>query len=290
MSWLETTIDRLARPAHWSYHEDGPAASEPTALAALALCAHGKTAAAQRALAWLVRAQAFEGTLGVTLSDKTPCWPTALAVLAWQAASDAQSRSRYEGCIDRATAWLLSARGETSDRSPLIGHDTTLVGWPWVLGTHSWLEPTAYAVLALRAAGHAEHPRTREAVRLLVDRLLPAGGCNYGNTIVMGQELLPHVQPTGLVMLALAGEQLDDARIERSLAYLEKALGSTTAVASLAFGLMALTAHNRRPANADQWLEAVSASGSPLGHRAYTDALAALAANETGSGFFFRGV
>ena len=93
--------------------------------------------------------------------------------------------------------------------------------WPWVLGTHSWIEPTAFNVLALKAAGRGEHPRTREAVRLLVDRLLPTGGCNYGNTTVLGQQLRPHLAPTGLVLLSLAGEQINDSRIAKSLAYLQ---------------------------------------------------------------------
>jgi hypothetical protein len=176
----------------------------------------------------------------------------------------------------------LAARGETSARSPLIGHDTTLAGWPWVVGTHSWLEPTAYAVLALKAAGHKKHPRTREAVQMLVDRLLPSGGCNYGNTIVMGQELLPHVQPTGLVLLALAEETIDDPRIERSLAYLERCIAATSAAASLAFGLIGLEAHGRRPPDAGHWLELASRRVSPLGPRAYTDALAVLAAVDNG--------
>jgi hypothetical protein len=278
MSWLHAAIDRLESARDWSYHANGPAATEPTALAALALAAHKKTASAQRALDWLTRAQAADGTLGVTIAEKTPCWPTALAVLAWQAWDEANGSSRYAGCTDRAARWLLSAQGNTSERSPLIGHDTTLVGWPWVLGTHSWLEPTAYAVLALKAAGHAKHARTREALRLLVDRLLPSGGCNYGNTIVMGQELLPHVQPTGLVLLALAAEDIKDPRLERSLLYLEQSIAATTALPSLAFALLGLSAFGRRPAAADAWLDAASRRPQILGPSAYSDALAALAA------------
>jgi hypothetical protein len=278
MSWLAATIERLATTEEWSYHESGPAATEPTALAALALLAHGQDAKAERAANWLARVQNADGSIGVTSTEATPCWPTSLAVSAWQAMDDARASTRYRGCFDRAVAWLLAARGHTSERSPLIGHDTTLVGWPWVLGTHSWLEPTALGVLALKASGHREHPRTKTAVKLLVDRLLASGGCNYGNTIVMGQALLPHIQPTGLVLLALAGEAVNDPRIERSLVYLEKALRWTTAVTSLAIGIVALTAHGRRPADADALLDAAMHGYAPLGRRAVTDAWAAIAA------------
>ena len=76
----------------------------------------------------------------------------------------------------------------------------------------AWLEPTAMALLALKHTGHDAHVRAREAVDLLHDRLLPNGGSNYGNTFVFGQELRPHVQPTGLALLALTGERHPDDR------------------------------------------------------------------------------
>ena len=177
------------------------------------------TDAARRAADWLVEQQAKNGAVGVTSTQATPCWPTSLAILLWQAIGD---RDQYGEPIGRAVDWTLHEQGETHEQRPYVGHDTTLVGWSWAAHTHSWLEPTAMFVLALKAVGQSQHPRTREAVRLLVDRLLPHGGCNYGNTIVLGQELLPHVQPTGIVMMALADEQITDPRIELSLKYLEQ--------------------------------------------------------------------
>ena len=47
----------------------------------------------------------------------------------------------------------------------------------------------------------AAEPRIREAVRLLWDRQLPHGGWNYGNTVVLKQELRPHLLPTGLARI-----------------------------------------------------------------------------------------
>jgi hypothetical protein len=136
------------------------------------------------------------------------------------------------------------------------------------MGTHSWVEPTALAVLALKAAGHGGHPRTREAARLLIDRLLPGGGCNYGNTVVLGQQLVPHVQPTGLTMLALAGEHDPSGGIERSIDYLLRTLDEHTPPASLAYGLMGMSAHGRECCIAEEWLSAAAANArkrqSPL--------------------------
>ena len=130
-----------------------------------------------------------------------------------------------------------------------------LSAWPWVESTHSWVEPTALHVLALRASGMDSHPRAREAKELLLDRQLPAGGCNCGAKIVLGRPQLPHVQPTGMAMLALAGEQVSMGIIDRSLTYLETTLSEETTPASLAWGLTGLTAHDRRPIDADKWLQ-----------------------------------
>ena len=164
------------------------------------------------------------------------------------------------------------------ERNEQLGHDSTLIGWPWVEGTHSWIEPTAWAVLALKAVGLAQHPRTREAVRLLVDRLLPDGGCNFGNTFVLGQQLLPHLQSSGICLLALAGEKIDDPRIGRTGDYLERELSRQTATASLSYSLLGLAAHDRQPAMAGPLLAAAAERMLVRDRSAHKLALLALAA------------
>jgi hypothetical protein len=136
-----------------------------------------------------------------------------------------------------------------------MGHNSTLVGWPWVDGTHSWLEPTAWCVLALSACGDRHHPRTREGVQLIADRLLASGGCNYGNTIVLGQELRPHVEPTGLALLALAGQPDRHGRIAAAKRWVSGEIGPKTPVVSLSYALLGLSAHRSSPHEADDWLQ-----------------------------------
>lgn len=262
MDWTNEAIGSLRDAEHWSYAATGTGASEPAALAALALTTHGEHAAARRALDWLAAEQAADGSLGVAAGRPEPRWPTALAMLAWRAAPRADGHDQaYDTHVERALAWALATAGEKVEAPGVIGHDGTLQGWPWVAGTHSWLEPTALFVLALRATGHGEHARTREAVRLLIDRLLPDGGCNYGNTTVLGQPLLPHVQPTGVAMLALGGVDVEDERIGRSLALLERASLDETSTVSLCWAVLGLAAHGRAtdtaaPALADAWQRA----------------------------------
>lgn len=244
----------VAKRMPGGYHPGGPVASEPTALAGLALAREGRLEEAKAAGDWLARLQTSAGSVGVTESQPTPCWATGLAILLWQTLDANSERPSYREPIERAVRFALADHGKPLPQHWHFAHDTTLIGWSWAANTHSWLEPTAMFVLALRAVGQSQHDRTREAVRLLIDRLLPEGGANYGNTVVLGNTLLPHVQPTGLVLWALANEPHDDPRIERSLAYLERVLPQTSATASLCYGLIGLTAHGRRPRDADQWL------------------------------------
>src|SRR5262249_12865366 len=135
-----------------------------------------------------------------------------------------------------------------------IGHDTTIVGWPWVSGTHSWVEPTAAAILALRKEGHGAHPRVRDGLRLLRDRAIVTGGWNYGNSSAFGHDLRPQPGPTGLALLALAGIERRNGLVERALGYLQASLPATRAPQSLCWGVLGLRAWGCCPATADDWL------------------------------------
>jgi hypothetical protein len=277
MHWREQLLEQLATATPGGYFARGEAASEPTGWAGLAQSVNGNDARARIAADWLVAQQAKDGSIGVTATQSTPAWPTSLAILLWQAINDPE---RYGKPTAAAVAWALGDKGTAHEHRPEVGHDTLLVGWSWTANTHSWLEPTAMFVMALRAAGKDAHPRTREAVRLIVDRILSQGGCNCGNTTVLGQELLPHVEPSGLAMMALAGEQLDDPRIERTLQYLERELSVDTTTASLSYGLLGLAAHRRSPADRMVWLETAYDRSTRQPPSPYKLALLALAASD----------
>jgi hypothetical protein len=262
VAWIDELLIDLAKPERWAYRLGEPPAAEPTSLCALALVGHDRLDAVRPALETLTTLQRPDGAVVPHARDDAPHWSTAYAVLAWQAAlrklpSSDEAGERYAAGVEAGCNFLLSIGGEKirPEDNPFIGHNTLLVGWPWVVGTHSWLEPTALAYLALKAAGKRNYPRAIEAVALMVDRLLPDGGCNHGNTFVLGQTLKPHVLPTGLVMLALGGGETEgDPRIEKSLQYLEREHAESTAAASLSYALHGLTAHQRRPTTADELL------------------------------------
>jgi len=283
VSKLELALDELSREPVGAYRAGDPAASEPTALSAMALAAHGRPEPARAALDWLAALQSDEGSVGISPSRPRPRWATGWAVLAWQTALrlgpeawPAGAPERWRQPNDRAVAWMQSLQGETLD-DVHTGHDTSLRGWPWVETTHSWAEPTAIAVLALKAAGHPFDLRVREAVAMLLDRVLPDGGWNYGNTAVLGNTLRAHVQPTGLALAALHDERAAEDHVRASIAYLERALARPTACASLCYAVLGAAAHGHRFAETGARLEAAARSALERDPSPYKLALLSLA-------------
>ncbi|MEO0531711.1 MAG: hypothetical protein AAF266_14220 [Planctomycetota bacterium] len=270
---IDRLLDRLAAAQIGGYHDGGDVASEPIAWATIALAQGGRTEAAEVGARWLADQQADNGSVGVTESEAEPGWPTALAMLAWQAVDS----STYADRIRCGAEWALAQEPWVAPGDRVLGHDTMIEGWSWAPETHSWLEPTAFFAVALREGPYADHPRRREAIRLLVDRLLPSGGANYGNTIVLGQELLQHVQSSGVAAWALAGENVEDERFGRTLDYLKQAIQQPTGVASLAWAARGLAMHGEADnAVAQALIDAVPRAESAGG--IHKTALLALAA------------
>ncbi|WP_300162984.1 hypothetical protein [Solidesulfovibrio sp.] len=198
---------------------DGEPRPDATAWAAMALHAAGlapeAVAAARAALA---RLQAADGRVPLLPGRPEAAWPTVLAMAAWL------PDPAYDGRVRAGAAWLLGHPGATWKKDPngIFGHDPSIKGWNWIEGTHSWVEPTSQAVLVLAALPEPPAglgPALDEAARLLLDRQLPDGGWNYGNTRVFQNMLLPIPECTGHALAALAGRAGREA-VTRSLAYL----------------------------------------------------------------------
>jgi hypothetical protein len=204
--------------------------------------------------------QGNDGRLGMSMENPDSFWPTALGILAWQNAP---------ACMDahkRAVKFLLETTGVhyQSKFGDVAGHDPALKGWPWVANTHSWIEPTVLGVMALSAAGYARHDRVQEALRMMLDRQLPHGGWNYGNTMVFGRELRPMPESTGTALTGLAGH-VERGKVARSLDYLHGEINSLRTPVSLGWGLLGLAAWGVWPSNGLRLVERCLAHQSRYG-------------------------
>jgi hypothetical protein len=226
-------------------HVGGGYRPDATAWAVLAFKTCRKdTDIIQQAQARLAAEQLDDGRVCISLKHPDAFWPTSLAILAWQG-----STGNF-GSQSRAVNFLLNTSGRHWERKPdsPAGHDTSIKGWPWIENTHSWVEPTALALIALRTSGYENHPRAIEAINMLLDRQLPEGGWNYGNTTVFGQELNSMPAPTGIALQALAA-LVPREQIEKSLIYLKTTVENLYTPFVLGWSLLGLSAWNERPTN-----------------------------------------
>ena len=259
-------LDQRRDGVGWGYRRGTTPAIEASATAALALLAYARAGQepaqeaeaaeiAQTTARWIAQQQLDDGALAVRPGLKAPNWPTPCAIWLWNAAPG------FDPEIRRALSWLLETEGVKIPRqgNEPTAHDSMIPGWPWVADTHSWLEPTSMAVLALRCRVLEQALRAQDGLRLIRDRALPKGGWNYGNTAVFNTELRAQPAPTGLALAALAGTPAPEAEIarivDRASRYLLETLPETNAPCSLGWGVLGLTAWGLAPQASQGWIE-----------------------------------
>ncbi|HXH82179.1 MAG TPA: prenyltransferase/squalene oxidase repeat-containing protein [Candidatus Tectomicrobia bacterium] len=240
----------------WGAAPEMPTDTESTALAVLALGASGETSsddAVRAGLAFLRSTQRADGAWPLSGAVPEPSWATSLCILAL-----APFDAHREAAV-RAAGWLVVQEG----RRPawlartlwrLIGGDKVALdygirGWSWNANSFPWVEPTAYALIALKKLrarlASAAAARIQEGERLLLDRMCDAGGWNYGNARVLGDPLAPYPETTSVALLALRDRQ-DDVRLRKSAEVLERLLDATPSGLALGLGILALAAYGRR--------------------------------------------
>ena len=244
-SFVETLtfkiVSRVLPNGGFSSIPNGEYRPDATAWAVLGLlAAGGRRDLIAPARARLAEDQWDDGRVTLSEDNPAPFWPTALAALAWSGSSE------YSRLQRRSVDFLLKMTGMHPKQVKNAAHNTELRGWPWIEGTHSWVEPTSLALLALEATGQGDHERAREARRMLLDRQLDGGGWNYGNTLVFGRLLRPMPSSTGMALNALAG-RTTEASVGESLSYLERETGRLRAPLSFSWCLLGLGAWGMRP-------------------------------------------
>ncbi len=171
-SWVSYATDQLLRlrvaETGWGYGANSAPYSESTAMGCLALLAVndeqpvvGVTELVESGARWLAELQQPDGAVGISAELAKPRWPTAYAALLWS------QLSGFESPLARSLRWLQQREGHTfvKTKECVLGHDTSIPGWPWVAGTHPWIEPTGMAMLALCRNQLGGHQRIRDGVR-----------------------------------------------------------------------------------------------------------------------------
>ncbi|MEN8122916.1 MAG: prenyltransferase/squalene oxidase repeat-containing protein [Bacteroidota bacterium] len=221
----------------FAIHKNGSYRPDATAWAVIALSnANINDVSINLAREKLKQTQMSDGRVTLKIDQPRTWWPTPLAVMAWH------KEKKFRDNQNRAVDFMLDFSGRHwKKNNSITRHDPAIKGWPWIENTHSWVEPTSMAVIALEIAGKGNHPRVEEAKKMLLDRQLDFGGWNYGNTTVFGRQLRPMPESTGIALCALY-KKVDKNAIKKSLEYLQNKIQELKTPFSLGWGLLGLGA------------------------------------------------
>jgi uncharacterized protein (DUF362 family) len=242
---LQALADLASPGGGWGYAPDQQPHLEPTCLALLALAPEaGRFAeAVEGGKSWLGQCAAGDGSYRLGRGRPEAVWPTGMVLFVRALLGEPVEE------VTRTAAALLAFRGrnlENKEKDEINDVDEGLVGWPWAEGNFSWVEPTAWACLALRRIGQGEHPRVREGLKMLLDRALEEGGCNYGNRRIFGIALEPIPGPTALMLLALQGKT-DEPRVAAAVRYLRDRAAAGDDLEHLCWARLALDLYRDQP-------------------------------------------
>jgi len=246
-------LDVQNRDGGWGFLPGKSSNTECTSLCLLALDSLGAeqpVANTKRGLDWLLQRQGAEGSWPLTASTNNASWTTALAIIALNRFPGHQLQTRT------ASRWLLQQEGRTPGiLARLVGtfvsHKNTvalnpeLKGWAWVPRTFSWVEPTSYALIALKqirtyvATANIEE-RIHQGEMMIYDRMCNGGGWNYGNSKVFGEALWPYPDVTAVALVALQDHQLTQANQE-SVRALRRMMQETDSGLALCWGTICLS-------------------------------------------------
>ncbi|MEN8145651.1 MAG: hypothetical protein ABFS14_11945 [Gemmatimonadota bacterium] len=269
-------LELQAGDGAWGAYPDRPSATEPTSLALMSLQASGRTGEARRRAAdWLVSWQREDGSWPVSAQTQSAGWSTSFAVMALAGEGGREEAAR------RGARWLVREKGRGlpwltklyfrffPNQQSVNVLDPSLVGWPWATDTFSWVEPTAYAMIALRRLPADLRPRGSAgrldmARRMLADRMCYEGGWNYGNKEVLGENLWPYADTTALALVALGGPAADESVSERdqrladvrrlSLDALGRMLERNRSGIALAWSILCYRLYSLESAQLERWL------------------------------------
>ena len=231
--------------------------TETTSLAVMALQAlAGETPAnnRRRGIEWLVRQQNPNHSWPLNETVTAGSWTTALAITALGDSAEHSERARA------AARWLLEQKGSkpgilaeiilwATGKSGVNKLNKDLIGWSWVPSSFSWVEPTSYALIALKKqrphlAGTNVDERIRQADAMIYDRMCAGGGWNYGNSKVLDYALWPYPDITALALIAMQDHASEKANQE-SLQILSKLARETGSGFALCWAAICLNLYGR---------------------------------------------
>lgn len=258
----------------WAFHAGGESRVEPACWAIQAIADTPDPGGNfSRAMQFLASRQLADGSWPASAGMDSGAWITSLACSAL-AHSSQHAKAVAAGlqwlCDDfprDSSPWTKFLKTFQSNKH-LVAQDDSLRGWGWTPRTSSWVEPTAFALMAFASVSASDgessisprrvafeisdslasriQERRALAVALLYDRMCSGGGWNCGNPRVYGVDGDALVLPTCWALLALRKEPEHSAR-SLSLAWLQREFAKIESAGSLAVALITLETYGLQP-------------------------------------------
>jgi hypothetical protein len=242
----------------WPYIPGHAAAVEATSWCAIAL--EQDKAAAEAAAAFLVAAQSPDGGWSNASAPDSSDWSTAPALISLRLLKDhigATLKADVERAFHKGISFLLNSRADPY-AGPLA---KTLIwlasgsagleygrGWPWTPGCFHWVEPTSYALIALKPSRQAQEGQLKDLIaraeKYLIEHACAGGGWNYGSHVFMSTNLPPMPVTSAVAVLALQ-DRLHEQTVGAALAYLDGIAAQAASVMTLSWCLLAFHATGR---------------------------------------------
>jgi len=227
----------------WPYYRGKSSRAEPTSWGLLAESAAGRRRAGT---------PQFFGTRkkinGLFVDPPAPCANVASHAMALLALFHLGGGTATATVVDAAAA-LVRERAIKIPYERQYYQNNRLQAWGWCPGTFSWVEPSSWAVLALKkviAAPSTPVPlraaaqsRIKEAERVLLNRAVITGGWNYGNANMHGRQLHAHVPTTAIALLALQDRRSEPA-VRRGFEFLRAHRSAESTALALALASICL--------------------------------------------------
>jgi len=287
------SLRKLQNPdGGWGASQGRHSNTEATSLAIAGLKSVGDAAADQSAVRganWLAQRQNQDGSWSLNDVIQSGSWSTGLAIVALTAFPEHSSSAQ------RAARWLLQQEGSkpgilaelilwVTGKSNVNQLNRDLVGWSWVPNSFSWVEPTSYALIALKrvrsALANTEiDERIREGEAVIYDRMCKGGGWNYGNSKVMDYALWPYPDITAIALIALQ-DRAAAAPNRESLKRLREMAKEVNSGLALSWGAICLSVYGEENADWKPLIEKRFAKDAFLGEtKTLALALMALSGN-----------
>jgi len=274
---ISTLLENQNSDGGWGALRTKRSNTESTSLAVMALKAlpeHNPADNRKRGVDWLISHQNQDHSWPLNEAAKEGSWTTALAITALS------DNPEYNERILTAARWLLDQEGSkpgilaeiilwATGKSNANKLNKDLIGWSWVPNSFSWVEPTGYALIAVkklraRLAGTNVDERIRQADAMIYDRMCNGGGWNYGNSKVLDYALWPYPDITAIALIALQDHARDKTNQE-SLQVLSKIARETDSGLALCWAAICLNLYGQDNSDFQRQIDKRFAASAFLG-------------------------